>query len=42
MLDRLEELFRSGRLPDPRTLRGVLIYTALGIGIGMMLATLGG
>jgi len=34
MLDRLEELMRSGRLPDPRTLQGVAIYTALGVGIG--------
>lgn len=31
---------REGRLPDPRTLRGVVIYTILGIGIGWFLATL--
>ena len=37
MLDRLEEMMRNGRLPDPRTLRGVIIYTALGLGIGLWL-----
>lgn len=40
MLSRLEEMMREGRLPDPRTLRGVVIYTILGIGIGWFLATL--
>ena len=28
---------REGRLPDPRTLRGVTIYTMLGLGIGLWL-----
>lgn len=40
MLRRLEEMMREGRLPDPRTLRGVVIYTMLGIGIGWFLGTL--
>jgi hypothetical protein len=40
MLSRLEEMFRNGRLPDPRTTRGLIIYTVLGIGIGWFLATL--
>ena len=37
MLDRLEAMMRNGQLPDPRTPRGVLIYTALGLGIGLWL-----
>ena len=40
MLDRLEQMMREGRLPDPRTQRGVLIYTMLGIGIGWLLGSL--
>ena len=40
MLSRLEEMMREGRLPDPRTTRGLIIYTMLGIGIGWLLATL--
>jgi len=39
-LDRIEAMFRAGLLPDPRTTRGVVIYTALGLGIGMMLGNL--
>jgi hypothetical protein len=37
MLSRLEEMLREGRLPDPRTVRGTIIYTALGLGIGLWL-----
>ena len=37
MLERLNEMMRNGQLPDPRTLRGVIIYTALGLGIGLWL-----
>ena len=37
MIDRLEQMIREGRLPDPRTLRGITIYTMLGLGIGMWL-----
>lgn len=40
MLSRLEEMMREGRLPDPRSLSGVIVYTILGIGIGWFLATL--
>lgn len=42
MLSRLERLFREGRLPDPRTPRGVAIWTALGLGIGLWLGGLHG
>jgi hypothetical protein len=37
LLQRLERMFREGRLPDPQSLRGIIIYTVLGLGIGMFL-----
>jgi len=34
MLSRIEQMMREGQLPDPRTTRGLVVYTALGFGIG--------
>jgi transposase InsO family protein len=33
-LRRIERMMRDGRLPDPRTYKGVVAYAVLGIGIG--------
>ena len=41
LLQRLAMMFATGRLPDPRTTRGLVVFTALGIGIGMVLYNLG-
>ena len=32
-------MMRTGQLPDPRTTRGLVAYTLLGIGIGWLLYT---
>lgn len=37
MLRELERMMREGQLPDPRTLAGLLVYTAIGIAIGFMI-----
>jgi hypothetical protein len=35
MINRIEQMMRDGRLPDPRTLQGIVVYMAIGLALGL-------